>query len=288
VELLDTKKAENASLFIERLPKKPYCSEGKGHALQIRAASHALKRPLIQYNRPALIAWLCFDVDTNAIEALHASNLPTPSLVVLNKDNGRGHIYYGLTTPVCRTSAARLKPLKLAAVVEEGLRVALGADEGFAGLIGKTPHHEQWRTLEPKFEALYDLGDLAEWVDLPKKVPKRLGIRTGIGRNVELFDRLRFWSYRWLNDYKAKNNLEGWGRAVLGQCQKFNNFAQPLPDSEVRAVAKSVAKWTWQKYTGRMDDKDFSKLQSARSAKQKRKVKTEQIHEVLNASTTSS
>lgn len=280
MEILDTKKSENASLFAERLPKKPYCSDGKGQALKIRTAAHALKRPLIQYNRPALIAWLCFDVDTNAIEALHASNLPTPSLVVLNKENGRGHIYYGLTTPVCRTSAGRLKPLKLAAVVEEGLRVKLGADEGFAGLIGKTPHHEQWRTFEPKFEAVYDLGELAEWVDLPAKVPKRLGIRTGIGRNVELFDRLRFWSYKWLAEYKSKKTMTEWSAAVLARAEFLNDFAAPLPYSEIKATAKSVAKWTWKHYTGRMSDEQFSKLQAQRAKAKAKKMKSKTVQKI--------
>lgn len=286
MELLDTKKSKNASLFADRLPKKPYCADGKGEALKIRSAAHALKKPLIQYNRPALISWFCFDVDTNAIEALHAANLPTPSLVVLNKENGRGHIYYGLTTPVCRTSAARLKPLKLAAVVEEGLRLKLGADQGFAGFIGKTPHHEKWRTFEPKFEAVYDLGDLAEWVDLPAKVPKRLGIRTGIGRNVELFDRLRFWSYRWLAEYKATKTQEQWFNAVLARAEALNDFAAPLPLSEIKATAKSVAKWTWKHYTGRMSDAQFSKIQAARSAKGRantRKKTASKIEEVRYA-----
>jgi hypothetical protein len=113
-------------------------------------------------------------------------------------------------------------------------------------------------------------------VDLPNKPPKRLGIRRGIGRNVELFDRLRFWAYKWLGDYKASGDFERWGRAVLSQCEKYNDFAQTLPRSEVVATAKSVAKWTWQKYTGRMDDKDFSRLQATR-AKQKRKTTAEKV-----------
>jgi hypothetical protein len=198
---------------------------------------------------------------------------------VLNKENGRGHIYYGLTTPVCRTSAARLKPLKLAAVVEEGLRIKLGADQGFAGFIGKTPHHDKWRTFEPKFEAVYDLGDLAEWVDLPAKVPKRLGIRTGIGRNVELFDRLRFWAYRWKADYRTTKTFEQWEQAVLTRAEALNDFAEPLPLSVIKATAKSVAKWTWKHYTGRMTDEQFSKLQAARRAKRIRKVTAQQIEE---------
>ncbi|MFM6960840.1 MAG: replication initiation protein [Schleiferiaceae bacterium] len=174
-----------------------------------------------------------------------------------------------------------MKPLRYLAAVEEGLRAKLGADEGFAGLMCKTPHHTAWRTFEARFEAVYDLGELAEWVDLPSKPPKRLGIRRGIGRNVELFDRLRAWAYRWLADYKPAGNFERWAAAVLGQCEKYNDFAQPLQIAEVRSTAKSVAKWTWQKYTGRMDDKDFSKLQAARRKIQGKRT-AKKIEEVNN------
>ena len=288
MEELLLERGKNASLFFERLPFKPYCADDFGDGLAIRGKSEAVKRRHVQYNAPAKVAWLCFDVDKDrAHEAWFDANLPTPSLVVQNPANGHAHILYALKAPVCRTNAARLKPLRYLAALEEGLRVKLGADLGFSGLMCKTPHHDAWRTFEASFEAVYDIGELAEWVDLPTKAPKRLGIRTGLGRNVELFDRLRFWAYKWLGDYKAKGDHERWAAAVLGQCEKYNDFAQTLPRSEVQAVAKSVAKWTWQKYTGRMDDKDFSKLQAvrakARNMKTPQKKLTQKIEEVRYA-----
>jgi hypothetical protein len=288
MELLNTIEGKNASLFADRLPYKPYCSDDLTQGLRIRTKAQALKHSHIQYNPPPLVSWLCFDVDKErAREAWFDANLPTPSLVVENRANGHAHIYYALRTPICRTENGHLKPLKLAAVVEEGLRVALGADAGFSGLIGKTPHHIAWRTLEPVFEAVYDLGELAEWVDLPSKVPRRLGIRTGLGRNVELFDRLRFWSYKWLAEYKSKKTMTEWGAAVLARAEVLNDFTSPLPLSEVKATAKSVAKWTWQNYTGRMSDAQFSKIQAVRGTKGgvkklgKTKVKAMTIQEVL-------
>lgn len=281
MESLSLIAGKQSSLFFERMPKTAYCADDFSEGLKLRRKPHARTRKHVQFNPSQLVSYLCFDVDKDrAHESWHDANLPCPSLIVQNPENGHAHLLYALASPVARTEAARLKPLKFLAVVEEGLRVKLGADAGFSGLICKTPQHQAWRTFEPIFEAVYDLGDLAEWVDLPKTVPKRLGIRTGIGRNVELFDRLRFWAYRWLNDYKAQNNLEGWGRAVLGQCQKFNDFGQPLPNSEVRAVAKSVAKWTWQKYTGRMDDKDFSKLQTFRAKAKAKKANQKTVKKI--------
>lgn len=274
MEELSNERGKNSSLFFERLPARPYCSNGKGERMQIRTQKHAATRPLIQYNKPTTLSWLCFDVDRElAHEAYFDASLPTPSLTVINPDNGHAHVYYGLITPVHKTNAARLKPLKFLAALEEGLRVKLGADAGFAGLIGKTPHHTKWRTLEPHFEALYEIGELAEYVELPKTMPKRLAIRTGIGRNVEIFDKLRFWAYKWKSDFlAAKKSQEHWTAAVMSQALSFNDFSVPLPLSEIKATAKSVAKWTWLNYTGRMSDADFSALQSKRKKSQSKKT----------------
>jgi hypothetical protein len=273
MEELSNEVGKNSRLFFERLSKRPYCSEGKGQKLLIRTKAKACEKPLIQFNEPKQVSWLCFDVDRKtAAAAYFDANLPTPSLTVINPANGHAHVFYGLTTPVYRTDAARLKPLKLLAALEEGIRVALDADAGFSGLIGKTPHHADWRTLEPQFEALYDLNELAEYVELPKKMPRRLGIRTGIGRNVELFDQLRFWAYGWADDYKAKKTRTQWDSAVMAQAVSFNNFACPLAFNEVKATAKSVAKWVWTHYTGRMSDADFSALQSKRKKSQGKKT----------------
>lgn len=280
MESLTLERGTQASLFFERLPRKPYCADDFSNGLKIRPKALAIQRRHVQYNTPAQVAYLCFDVDKNrAHESWFDANLPAPSLTVQNPANGHAHLLYALKAPISRTVASRQKPLRFLAALEEGMRIKLGADPGFTGLMCKTPHHEAWRTFEPVFEAIYDLGDLAEWVTLPTKPPKRLGIRTGLGRNVEMFDRCRFWAYRWLGEYKTTGQFERWEQVVLNQCDKYNDFTSPLPRSEVRATAKSIAKWTWTKYTGRMADNDFSKLQAVR-ANRPRKISLKKIQEI--------
>lgn len=51
-----------------------------------------------------------------------------------------------------------------------------------------------------------------------------------------------------------------WQRAVLGQAEKLNIFTPPLSFSEVKAVSRSVARWTWRQFS----DEKFSTIQSAR------------------------
>ena len=71
----------------------------------------------------------------------------------------------------------------------------------------------------------------------------------GLGRNEVLFQKVRFLAY----GYKAYASSEADLRSyVLERCEQFNqrNFPQnPLGLAEMNQIAKSIAKWTWRKYT---------------------------------------
>lgn len=85
---------------------------------------------------------------------------------------------------------------------------------------------------------------------------------SGLGRNCALFDDLRQQAYRKVLEFKRngvpRSGFEAWIRtqanAVNGQ------FAAPLPLSETRATARSIAKWVWERF----DDQTFRRLQSER------------------------
>lgn len=60
------------------------------------------------------------------------------------------------------------------------------------------------------------------------------------------------------------NSSHDWERAVRAQIEAINSgFEQPLPYSEVKATAKSIAKWVWQRFSYG----DFSEIQAKRGAK---------------------
>lgn len=203
-------------------------------------------------------AWLIFDVDyAGAAFAWEKARLPPPTITVSNPKNGHAHLFYGLTTPIGLSDKAREKPFQYAEAVTEAFRARLCADPSYNGQIAKNPLHDAWRALW--VHHLYDLGELAEYVTLPKKRPKRES--EGHGRNRTLFDQVRFWAYQWVMAYKRNGaSLDKWRDAVLGQAESMNCFAPPLPHSEVRAIAKSVARSTWKYFS----DAGFSALQSAR------------------------
>ncbi|MEG0580058.1 MAG: primase C-terminal domain-containing protein, partial [Niameybacter sp.] len=67
-----------------------------------------------------------------------------------------------------------------------------------------------------------------------------------------------------IRDYMHHNSSLDWERAVRTQIEAINSgFEQPLPYSEVKATAKSIAKWVWQRFSYG----EFSAIQAKRGAK---------------------
>lgn len=252
-----------ASLFIERLPEKPYCSSDLSHGLKIRAKQQALKHSHIQANPPATLAWLIFDVDRNdAAFRWDDVTLPPPTVTAINPENGHAHLMYAVETPVF-CYGEHTHPLRYAAAIQHAYTIRLGADQGYAGLIAKNPLHEQWHVLWHPL-AIYELGQLAEYVDLAAYKPHKDTQATGLGRNCALFDSLRQHAYKWIKDFKHTGDAGAWFTFLLGQAEKMNQFTAPLPHSEVKAIAKSVSKWTWSKMDISASNAKFSTLQAHR------------------------
>lgn len=246
-----------------RLPYRPYAADDLSAGLRRHPVAEALLRRHIQPNPEVLLFWLVYDVDrAGAAIDWQDKPLPPPNIVVTNPANGHAHLIYGLELPVCRTDAGSEKAIRYAAAVEHALRKALRADDGYAGLICKNPLHSHWRTawIHP---ALYSLDELADWLTLPKKLPKRAA-ESGLGRNVTLFDVTRKPFYSRVRAFKATNDRQGFFAAVTAAAEARNAmFPDPLPASEVKALAKSVAKWTWRHFSL----KGFSDWQARQGSK---------------------
>jgi hypothetical protein len=240
----------------ERWPRRPYCTDDLAAGLRIRSLKQALTKSYIQANPPHLRVWSLYDIDRpGGGLAWEDANLPPPSWATVNKANGHAHLAYGLRAPVLTTSMeARQAPLRYLNAVEAAFRAALGGDDGFSGLITKNPAHPLWWTLKGP-ELAYELGDLAEFVDLSrfKADPGVKVAEVGLGRNVTVFDFVRFWSYKNVQQFKEMpRGFIYWQKAVYDRCIARNgDFTIPMDSREVYHIAKSVAKWTWTKYTGK-------------------------------------
>ena len=253
------------SLFIKSLPKRPYCMSDKGRAIMVRDVSEALKAPYIQPNKPNSKTWLMFDVDraTSPEQITDDLNLPPPNLFIQNPQNGHAHILYALDVPIHNNECSSRKAIRFAAAVDCGLSAAMVADAGYVGLITKNPVHDRWRTYQGS-PTPYSLGELSDYVNLTAFNDKRRRLpEVGLGRNCTLFDKCRTWAYsaRRKGEWQDFNQ---WSAAVLNKAMTYNSdFSQPLPLSEVKAAAKSIAKWVWANITPQA----FAAIQSARGIK---------------------
>ena len=241
--------------FVGHLPTRPYCTDDLGSGLQIRPRSTAIKKAYIQQNGPGILWWLIFDVDRpGAALAWEQGDLAPPNFIAVNRENAHAHLAYLLSSGVCKTAAAREKPLRYAVAIERAMTTRLGADHGYAGLITKNPLHPRWRVWKIH-ERSYTLGELAEYLDLravrgaanDSVMPAEAH---GLGRNCALFDAGRVWAYSAVRDHWGPNGQELWHKVVLAHLAGINDqFQAPLPVSEVKATARSIAKWTWRRIT---------------------------------------
>lgn len=254
---------------VSRWPHKPYCSDDKT-ARHIRSLAHALKYPYIQANPPHMRVWSIYDVDrVGGALAWEGAGLPPPAWASVNKENGHAHLVWGLTAPVLVDSPdLRQGPLRYLCAVEAAFRAKLDADSGYSGLITKNPSHPLWRVLRGP-RTSYELGELADWVELPKHLPKRKPEEIGLGRNVSVFDWLRQYAYRHIRHYKTDvRNFVLWQSHLNSKALERNGDLQtPMDGREVWHIAKSVSKWTWQHFDTTASDARFSQLQSVRGRK---------------------
>lgn len=252
----------NAQLsdFFENLAHKPYCADDLLYGLQIRPKKTAINMQYIQGNQPCMIHYFFFDIDrAEAVMAWHDANLPMPYWTAQTLKNGHAHICYKLEIPLCTSELASQKAISYAAKIQAGIANQLGADAGYSHLITKNPFHPDWRTTFWT-EKAYTLDYLADFVDLPKKLSKKQEV-SGLGRNCTLFNTVRKWAYTAVRAHKG-GIYSTWLEEVTNQCLSVNEtFLEALPYSEVKATAKSIAKYCWDKFS----EAGFSTWQSEKA-----------------------
>ncbi len=82
------------------------------------------------------------------------------------------------------------------------------------------------------------------------------------GRNVALFNRLRYWAYGALGNYKGITSESMWHDAVLSQALSLGTIEVDFNYNEIKNTAKSVAKWVWKHYTANHKNKGAMNLKA--------------------------
>ena len=253
----------------QRWPRRPYCSDDLQTGLRIRSLKQALTKQYVQANPPNLRVWSIHDVDrAGAAGEWEAAGLPPPSWATINKANGHAHLVWGLTAPVLvEDYGGRKEPMRYLCGIEALMREKLQADVGYSGLITKNPAHPLWDLLVGPVPN-YSLKELADALpEINKHLPKthKDVDQIGLGRNCTLFDFLRKYAYKEVRNHK---NFVMWQSHLNNQALTRNgDFMTPLQGNEVWHIAKSVAKWVWNKFDLAASDEKFRKLQAFRGAK---------------------
>lgn len=234
--------------LLKQLPSKPYCTDDHTFGLKIFKLADALTHRSIQLNRPNRIKFLSLDLDYDAYNFWERRDLPPPNWICLNKESGHAHATYWIDDVVI-SDPKRKRIFKYLAVVQASLTRKAGADPSYSNLTTKNPLHPFWLT-HFIHQKIYTLGDLAAYLDLSQGTKKSDLITTGYGRNCTLFDELRKWAYINIKRfYRARFAYDRWEDEVLNVAESKNaHFADPLGSSEVRGIARSVAKYVWRNF----------------------------------------
>jgi len=243
-------KPKNLDLFEERLPWHGFGTDDLTHGVRFLPLSELIRKAMIQFNWKHSIGFLAYDLDRETARFDWEDNphIPPPNILILNPNNGHAHYLYALEKPVHKYEGASEKALRYLASVDVAMTETLKADPGFAKLLCKNPLSDRWIVIYPRQE-VYDLDELASWVDLEKYQDRRKRLpAVGYGRNCTLFETLRIWAYRERRRGKPYLSEELFHLCVLGYAHTINaDFDTPLPHSEVRSTAKSVSRWTWRR-----------------------------------------
>lgn len=260
------------------LPRRPLATDDPTTGLTRTSRTLALDRRLIETNPAALTSLLAVDVDhpDALIRALWDRADWLPTVVTENPTSGHAHAIWALTAPVATTEYAHRRPLALAAAVTEGLRRSVDGDPAFGGLITKNPLNGNWSTHWVTSHT-YGLRELAGHLDDADLMPPASWRRArrknpvGLGRNCCLFETARTWAYREARHHWG--DPDGLHRAITSTVRDLNqNFSDPLPSSETRAIATSIHKWITTKSRIWKDgpatyEATFITIQSARGKK---------------------
>lgn len=279
--------------LLSEAPYLPRCSDNKTAAL-VRPREYAIRYPYMQVNRQDMVSWLIFDLDHSNPLVWEDANFPAPNIVVSNRKNGHSHLFYAIA-PVCTSENARSKPIQYMKAVYEAMAARLNADPAYSGPVAKTPGHPWWSTWEIHGTE-YDLGELADYVDLVSTPPWSTSPNldsVSHSRHCLLFEELRFYAYSIVNREREQGTFKSFMRLLEAYASNKNNYQQRgfsmnLSVSQVRATVKSVARWTWDRYSGSSQcHRGVMGLDKSLPLKERQRLAAERTHQTRQKATES-
>ena len=288
--------------FAQTLPFRVRCSDDLGVGLAWAERNVALRHRELAPDPPGWKTALRFDVDCPCDRQPHARSgycpraatywcdalIAEPSFIVVNPTNGHAHYVYLLRgwIRIDGADASDLAAVRYFAAIERAYTRALRADAGYAGLVQHNPFSPSYETCSGRDEP-YSLRELASFVELPRVSRRAVEIRRD-GRNVETFDRLRFWAYAQIGEYRC-GPRETWDEVVAARAlaiaeqvrAAYPCASHAYSDAEALDTAKSVAGWVWSRYDGGHLTRVRADVSVRRENDRKRAAETRRAHGAL-------
>jgi hypothetical protein len=247
--------------FIDSLGHKAQCTDNIKEGVRLLPKSYAVQKRYISINHKlAFYIWLDIDnVRPDQFDSIESriidENIPRPTLVIRNRDNGRGHAAWRLDRPVCMTENGHKAPQDFFKAIRRAFAIRMGADMNFTGTHVKNPCLTDHYVVTTN-NISYSLDELAAVMDhkmafyaTTKQAMQRQEASSedkplqGFSRNCDLFNTTRTWAY---DEVKFYSDYLSWEENCLCYVRSHNTFSEKLPFKEERSIAKSIAKWTWQ------------------------------------------
>lgn len=246
--MLHSTSTSGRKFFINHAPSAPRAAESYRMGIKVMSKRAALECAHIQLQPPTMRASISIDLDKpDAYTVTREMDFPKPQLMMVNPTNGHLHAIWQLSDGVLFGEAGRRKPQKAFLDLQKQITVMHGADTAYSHYMVKTPGHLRWETVETG-ASLYTLAELFEAIPLGiQKQANALGTQQvkGEGRHQTLFDIGRQWAYKQAQGARRAGSQAQWEARVMAEFLELNSFAQPLASNEVRSLARSVARWTW-------------------------------------------
>lgn len=232
----------------------------------------------IQYNTSNFKRYVIVDIDNENLFGFEKLDIPNPNFIVKNKNKEGGHLFW-----VLDKVATNEYYIKLWRDIQKYFSSVLDGDPHNVGSIGKNPYNSLDFEYIEIYPYYYNIKNLHSFVipeekqvqdELPyfkdyKTINNKQKIISS-GRNVDLFNTSRVFAYALIKEdidtinfkFKLLNKIK----------EENNNFSNPMKNSEVMDIYKSIVKYCLKNWSAIKHNKKEKKVKIEENMSNKEKL----------------
>lgn len=232
----------------------------------------------IQYNTSNFKRYVIVDIDNENLFDFEKLDIPKPNFIVKNRSKQGGHLFW-----VLDKVATNEYYIKLWRDIQKYFSSVLDGDPHNVGSIGKNPYNSldfEYIEVYPHYYTIKDLHAFVvpEEKQEQKELPYFSDYKTinnkdkivSSGRNVDLFNTSRVFAYALIKEdidtinfkFKLLNKIK----------EENNNFSNPMKNSEVMDIYKSITKYCLKNWNAIKYNKKEKKVKIEENMSNKEKL----------------